>query len=120
MDPHRIERITEALREELVELVEYELEDPRLAGATVNGVNVTPDLRHAHVLIGTAGTTDEGKGAVEALEHAMPLIRRELLSRLGLSRMPEIHFVPDSPTGPIARVDELLSRVQKSRKNTQK
>lgn len=116
MDPHRIERIAEALREELTELVEYELSDPRLAGATVNGVSVTPDLRHAHVMIGTGGTSDEGRDALAALEHASSLLRRELLGRLSLSRLPELHFVADSPTGPAARVEELLNRVRKARK----
>jgi ribosome-binding factor A len=116
MDPHRVERIAEALREELTELVEYELEDPRLNGVTVNGVSVTPDMRHAHALIGTGGTGDEGEGALAALEHASSLIRRELLIRLNLNRLPEIHFVADSPTGPAARVEELLGRVRKARK----
>ena len=116
MDPHRVERIAEALREELIEMVEYELEDPRLAGATITGVHVEPDLRHAHVMVGVGGTSDQGAEAIAALDHASSLLRRELVGRLRVGRVPELHFTPDSPTGPAARVEQLLARVRKSRK----
>ena len=46
---HRTERISEALREELTEMIGYELSDPRVASATVTGLEVSPDKRHALV-----------------------------------------------------------------------
>lgn len=49
---HRTERISEALREELAELIGYELSDPRINFATVSSVEVSPDKRHAFVRIG--------------------------------------------------------------------
>ena len=116
MDPHRTERVSEALREELAELIEYELSDPRLAGVTVTGVNVTPDLRQAHILVVPAGGAEQAKTAVEALEHAAHYLRRQLASRLSLWRVPELHFAADEPSGAARRVEELLERVRKSRK----
>jgi len=111
---HRTERISEALREELSELISYELSDPRVSGATVTSLDVSPDKRHALVRI----RVDEGTDAAQVLaglEHAAPFLRREVARRLELFRVPELHFDTDiaSELGP--RVDHLLKRIKKGR-----
>jgi ribosome-binding factor A len=111
---HRTERISEALREELSELISYELSDPRVGNATVTSLDVSPDKRHALVRI----RVDEGADAAQALaalEHAAPFLRREVARRLELFRVPELHFDTDiaSELGP--RVDNLLKRIKKGR-----
>jgi ribosome-binding factor A len=112
--PHRTERISEALREELTELIGYELSDPRVASATVTSLDVTPDKRHALVRVRVAEGAD-AKETIAALEHASPFLRREVARRLELFRVPELHFEPDiaSELGP--RVDHLLKRMKKGR-----
>ena len=47
MDPHRNERVSESLREELNELISYELSDPRIGDASVTEVLLSPDFRRA-------------------------------------------------------------------------
>ena len=42
---HRTERIADTLREEIAQIVGYELEDPRLTMVTVTEVRVADDLR---------------------------------------------------------------------------
>jgi len=119
MEPHRAERVTETLREELSEIIEYELSDPRLEGVSVSAVHCQPDMRHAHILILVAPEDTEGKKAIAALTHAAEYIRRELTSRLRLFRIPELHFAIDTSGGNADRVDELLRRVEKNRKKDQ-
>ena len=46
MPDHRVERITEAIKEELSEMISYELSDPRISAATVTDVQISPDKRH--------------------------------------------------------------------------
>jgi len=111
---HRTERLSEALREELAELIAYELSDPRVASATVTSLDVSPDKRHALVRI----RVEEGantKQTIAALEHAAPFLRHEVARRLELFRIPELHFEPDvsSELGP--RVEHLLKRIKKGR-----
>ncbi len=115
MDPHRAERVSEALREELAEIIGYELSDPRLGGVIVTEVHVTPDLRHAQVGITSGKSADE---ALAALEHASNYLRRELAARLRMFRVPELHFEAAGTNGPANRVEELLERVRKSRRRT--
>ncbi len=108
MDSHRAQRISEALRQELAELIEYELNDPRLKDVTVTDVQVTADLKHAHVSV-------VPEPAVEALERASGYLRRALSARLRLYRVPELHFEVENPEKPAARIDELLDRVRRNR-----
>jgi ribosome-binding factor A len=111
---HRKERVSEALREELTEMIGYELSDPRVASATVTGLEVSPDKRHALVLI----RVDEGadvQQAITGLEHAATFLRREVARRLVLFRVPELHFEADIATELGGRMDHLLKRIKKGR-----
>jgi len=45
--PRRPERLAETLREEISEVVGFELDDPRLVSVTVTDVVVADDLRDA-------------------------------------------------------------------------
>ena len=114
MTDHRTERITEALREELAELIGYELTDPRIAQATVTGVHVTPDKKHAMVRIGVPPDGDVEQ-TLAALEHAAPFLRHQISVRLELFRIPQLHFEADVATELGGRMEHLLKRVHKGR-----
>lgn len=114
MTDHRVERISEALREELAELIGYELSDPRIGLATVTDVQVSPDKRHAIVRVGIA-KDDDSEQTLAALDHARNFLRRELAARLDLFRVPELHFEADVAAKLGPRLDQLLKRVKKGR-----
>jgi ribosome-binding factor A len=115
MDPRRVERLSEALKEELAELIEYELEDPRLAGVTVTEARMLPDGRHVHVVVAVPGDGPERRHALEALEHAANYLRRTVAVRLRLFRAPELRFVEGAPAGGVDRIGQLLERIRKNR-----
>ena len=115
MDSHRAERVSEALREELGELIAYELSDPRVAEATVTEVLVSPDMRHAQVRLHLNSDPAQQKETLHALEGARHLLRRQLAERLTLYRIPELHFEADLESGSDARMEYLLKRVRKGR-----
>ena len=58
MDEHRTRRVSEAVSEELAEIIGFEMDDPRLADVSVTSADVSPDMRHAHVKV--AIDTDAG------------------------------------------------------------
>ena len=115
MDVRRILRVSEAVKEELYEIIGFELEDPRLAEVAVTDVQVSPDSRHAAVKVALRGDQRERHQAMAALEHASGYLRQELASRLQLRRVPELHFEPDKNPDVESRVDFLLRRARKSR-----
>ena len=82
MDVRRILRVSEAVKEELNEIIGFEMEDPRLLEVEVTDVQVSPDSRHAAVKVALRGDQKRQKQALAALEHASGFLRRELALRL--------------------------------------
>ena len=113
MEDHRARRVSEAVKEELAEIIGFEMEDPRLVSVSVTGAEVSPDMRHARVKIATE--PGDEKKALAALEHARNFLRHELAARLNLRRSPELHFAPDSHPDADARIEFLLRRAKRSK-----
>lgn len=118
MDARRSRRVSEALREELAEIVSFEMTDPRLEGAAVTAVNVSSDGRYAEVKIGVRGGQTEQRQAQAALTHAAAFLRRQVAARLPLRRVPELRFSVGPWEDTEARVELLLRRAQKLRSRT--
>ena len=119
MQQHRSQRVSTAVREELSEIIGFELSDPRLAEVDVTDVTVSPDSRHALVKVSLGGGEHEQNQAMAALDHARNYLRHELASRLSLRRIPELHFEPDHYPDAAARVEILLKRAKKKRAPTE-
>ena len=115
MHERRTLRVSEAVREELTELIGFELDDPRLFEVTVTEVRVSPDGRYAHVKVDLGGDEPRQKAALAALEHARHYSRHELSSRLNLRHVPELNFEQDRYSDADRRVEILLKRAKKSR-----
>jgi ribosome-binding factor A len=111
---HRTERIAETLREEIAQIVGFELEDPRLITVTVTDVRVADDLRDASVYVTVQGDEKDHVSALRALEHAAPYVRRQLGFSLNLRHTPVLHFVRDTVEEKAARVDALLEGIKDS------
>src|ERR1700716_4028452 len=112
--PHRNERLSETLREELAELIGYEMSDPRVATVVVTEVLISPDKRHAQVRFGLSGGGDAVQ-AQKALEGAKSFLKRELSQRLDIFGMPDFHFEPDVSVTLGERMAYLLKRVKRGR-----
>lgn len=110
---HRTERVADTIKEEIAQIVGYELEDPRLAMVTVTEVRLSGDKRAAKVYVTIAGNEEEHKLALAALKRAAPYVRKQLGLALNLPRTPEIHFVRDRIEEEGERVDQLLHQIEK-------
>ena len=110
---HRSERTADTLKEEIAQIVGYELEDPRLTSVTVTDVRLSADKRAARVYVTVAGDEEAHKSALAALKHAAPYVRKQLGLALNLPRTPEIHFVRDRVEEEGERVDQLLQEIER-------
>lgn len=114
MDKRRTARVGQAIREELAELISFEMNDPRLKSVTVADVDVTPDGRQATVKVEVFGSADEQKEAMAALRHSAGFLRHQVASRMELRHAPELLFLSDSGMAAQSRVETLLQRVKKN------
>jgi ribosome-binding factor A len=120
VDERRTLRVSEAVREELSEIIGFELNDPRLLEVDVTEVHVSPDSRHATIKVATRGDEPQQNQALAALVHASSYLRRELAFRLQLRHVPELHFERDKNPDADSRIDFLLRRAKKSRARDEK
>jgi ribosome-binding factor A len=112
---HHMERLGEAVREEIATIIEGELQDPRIGLATVSELQLAPDGRSAQVFVAVSGSDEEAQRTLEGLRAARNYIRRQVASRLRLRSAPELYFRLDKSEQYEARINQLLKRI--SRKN---
>ena len=115
MDPYRHERISESIREELDELIAYEMSDPRVGSATVTEVLVSKDYRKAVVRLALVGTAAEQAETLAGLNHAKQFLRHELTERLQLFKSPELYFEAALAADLAAKAAKILKRIERGR-----
>jgi ribosome-binding factor A len=104
----RPERLAEVLREEITEIVGYELDDPRLLTVTVTDVRVSDNLRDAKVYVTVQGDENEIKEALKALQRAATFVRQQVALSLDLRHAPHLNFVRDTIEENASRVEEVI------------
>jgi ribosome-binding factor A len=108
----RMARVNEVVLEVLAEELER-LSDPRLGFATLTGVEVTPDLRHAVVYYSVLGTTEQHEQTAVALRSARRHLRTVLGRQVRLKYVPELAFREDPAITTGQRVEEIIRDLQR-------
>ncbi|HXH69637.1 MAG TPA: 30S ribosome-binding factor RbfA [Pyrinomonadaceae bacterium] len=104
----RPERLAEALREQITEIVGYEMDDPRLLAVTVTDVRVSENLRDAKVFVVVQGDENQIKAALRALQNAATFVRQQVALNLDLRHAPHINFMRDMVEENAVRIDNLI------------
>jgi ribosome-binding factor A len=107
----RPERFAEALREEIAEVVGFELDDPRVVSSTVTEVAISSDMRDAKVFVFIQGNDAEVNEALRTLRHASTFVRQQVAMNLNLRHAPHLHFVRDTAEENAARVSTILDKL---------
>jgi len=102
---HRRQKVADRIREELGGLLRT-VRDPRVGFVTLTDVEVSPDLSHGKVFVTILG--DDDQISIDALNHAVPYLRRELAQRLGMRHTPSLRFFLDESIDRGFRIQELL------------
>lgn len=114
---HHRERLTESLREEVITILAGELADPRIGLVTVTDLIMGEGGRSMRVFVSVEGSEEEARQTLEGLNAATGYIRHELGENLGLRKVPELFFHLDQSEKYGARIDQLLTRLEKRARN---
>jgi ribosome-binding factor A len=115
-------RIESTIKDELSVFIPAEIEDPRVDGVNVTGVQMTEDASHAVIFItvdaplGSEGETPEKQKkrveqCLEGLAAAAGFIRKHLAGILMLRHTPSLSFRLDKGFDNAARVHALLREI---------
>jgi ribosome-binding factor A len=106
---HRIERVNNLIRQEISELLQRQIKDPRLDSfVAVTAVVTSPDLRQAKIFVSSISSRESRQEMIDALSGASRYMRKELARSLRLRRIPKLSFHWDDS---IERGDHLIQLI---------
>jgi ribosome-binding factor A len=107
MKQERAERVGEAMRVELAELLETTVKDPRIGFVSLTRVEVSRDLGQAKVYVSVLDPAREAE-CLEGLASAARFLRGEVARRVKLRVAPQLVFVADRGIRQSLEVQSLL------------
>ena len=109
---HRIERVSSLIRDEISDLLQRQIKDPRLGSlVAITEVCVSSDMRYAKVFVSSLGSEQEKKDTLSGLAAAAGYLRNQLVKRLRLRRIPELSFHWDNSIERGAHILQLIDEV---------
>ena len=119
MARRRVQRFNELLRQELSTLLVRRVRDPRLSAVTITEVDVTADLRIAHIYVSVLDDDEDTRQEVlHSLHGAAGFLRRELAQCLKVRHTPELVFRMDESTQYGQHIDELLAQIRREEQSS--
>ena len=113
----RADRLNQQILRDISQLLEQNLADSTSGLTTFTAVRLTKDLRMAKVFYSYLGS-DEGKLFVEGyLEREKKRIRSLIGKQLKIRHIPELTFVYDASVEKGARIEELLSKIDREQRD---
>lgn len=91
----RADRVADQIRMEVADILMKKIKDPRVHSVTVTDVELTGDLRVAHVYVTTMEKDQAEREVFAGLSNASGFVRTELGRRLTLRYLPEVIFKKD-------------------------
>lgn len=110
---HRPEKVREFIKEQVSDIIQHQLKDPRIGFVSVTDVEVSVDLRHAKVFVSVLGDAQAKSDTMAGLESAQGYVRGELGRRLQMRFAPEILFRLDESIERGTRIVNLIREVAK-------
>jgi ribosome-binding factor A len=109
---HRIERVNHLIRQQISELLQRQVKDPRLGGlVSITEVVTSADLKYAKVFVSCLCSDEEKKEILDTLVSASGFLHNELSKRLRLRHVPQLDFRWDDSIEKGARILELIDQV---------
>ncbi|MDP5209134.1 MULTISPECIES: 30S ribosome-binding factor RbfA [unclassified Microbulbifer] len=110
---HRADRVADAMRRELAQLIQQEVRDPRLGMVNINDVAVSRDLTVAKVFVTFVGEDDPSQinTSMKVLNKAAGFLRRLLAHAIQMRAIPRLQFHYDETS---VRGQELSTLIDKA------
>lgn len=108
----RSDRVAGALLKLVSQLLNKEVNDPRIGMVTVTSADVSRDLKHARIYVRPLGNQGKKEEILSGLKSAAGFIRTRVSSELRLRSVPALEFVYDETPDRVERIETLLKEVK--------
>ncbi|HEY5892141.1 MAG TPA: 30S ribosome-binding factor RbfA [Chthoniobacterales bacterium] len=107
---HRLERVQEVIKRELSDLIHRHVQFAN-ALVTINQVDITPDLKQAHIFVGVMGAEAAKRAALSKLSANRQHLQHELGKRVIIKYTPHLHFKLDESIERGTRILQIMDEV---------
>lgn len=115
MEPfRRTDRVNDELKRLLGDLIEREVQDPRVGFVTVLDVEIARDFSVATVYV-TIAEDEDTEETLAGLKAAARFLRKRIGESMSLRLTPELHFVYDTSLDRGFRMEALLKQIADER-----
>lgn len=108
---NRNARLEGEIRVVLTEMLQHDVNDPRLASVTVSVVRLSADRSHARVFFSVIGDDESERAAADGFVAAASFMRRELGRRMRLRTVPSLEFLRDTSYEYGDRMERVFSKL---------
>lgn len=112
-DNPRARRLGEQIQRELTDLLRRHVKDERIGNVTITAVNVSGDLRNAHVYYLVFGKDGPDPQVQRGLQSAAGFLRNALSRALMIRHTPTLSFELDTSIERGVRLTQLIDSVNK-------
>lgn len=109
----RVEKLQEAIKQEISKIVLSEMKDPRIKFISITAVELTDDLSSAKVYVSLYGPDAEKEEVWSALKKALGFIRTEIAKRIRLRVAPSLILCKDTSMEYSAHIQNILLKIKK-------
>jgi len=113
----RAQRIADRIREEISEMLIFDIQDPRLSGAYITDVSVDRELAFADVYVYAPQGSDSAKEIISGFKHASGFLRSELARRVDLRTFPQLRFHWDPTPERADQIEQLIDSISQTDQN---
>ena len=110
MAKHRLLRVNELVRRQLSMIITRDMRFEDVL-VTINQVNVTPDLKNAHVFVSVLGK-GSAKGVIAQLDANRVILQQEMAKDVVLKYTPHLNFHLDDSIERGDRVFKILREIE--------
>ena len=105
----RTDRIEEEIKKVVGSLIDNGIKDPRVNGLiSVTKVDVSKDMKYCKIYVSMIGTKDVEE-AMEGLNSAKGVVRKEIGDRIRTFNTPEVKFIYDDSMEYGQHIDKIIS-----------
>ncbi len=116
MASRRMLKAAEAIREVVSMAILTEIRDPRVQNVTVTGVEVTPDMRSAKVLVSVMAEEPKQYLCLKGLANSTGFLQSKIAKRVETRYTPKITFELDQGVKKSIEVQRILHELAEERK----
>lgn len=111
----RLKRIQDQMQRVLSQILENQVNDPRIEGVYVTDVTVDRELDYANIYVSSIQGKLQADEILEGLSNASGFIRYSLSQEIDLRVMPKLRFYWDETPEKADRIESLLAELREER-----